>query len=44
MLRADLDAVVAASPVPYHAEQAVAALEVGRHVLSEVTASDRRPR
>jgi predicted dehydrogenase len=27
-----------ASPVPYHAEQAVAALKAGKHVLSEVTA------
>ncbi|MGH2558654.1 MAG: Gfo/Idh/MocA family protein, partial [Thermomicrobiales bacterium] len=29
---------VVASPVPFHAEQAVAALQAGKHVLSEVTA------
>jgi predicted dehydrogenase len=37
-LAADVDAVVIASPVPYHAGQAVAALGAGKHVLSEVTA------
>jgi predicted dehydrogenase len=37
-LNADLDAVVVASPVPFHAEQAVAALKADKHVLSEVTA------
>ncbi len=37
-LNSDIDAVVVASPVPYHAEQAVAALKSGKHVLSEVTA------
>lgn len=37
-LDADIDAVVIASPLPYHAEQAVAALAAGKHVLSEVTA------
>jgi predicted dehydrogenase len=37
-LNADIDAVVVASPVPYHAEQAVAALKANKHVLSEVTA------
>jgi predicted dehydrogenase len=35
-----IDAVVVASPVPYHAQQAVAALSAGKHVLSEVTACD----
>ena len=37
-LDAGFDAVVVASPVPFHAEQAVAALAAGKHVLSEVTA------
>lgn len=37
-LAADFDAVVVASPVPYHARQSIAALEAGKHVLSEVTA------
>jgi predicted dehydrogenase len=35
----DLDAVVIASPAPYHAEQAIAALGAGKHVLSEVPAA-----
>jgi predicted dehydrogenase len=37
-LAADIDAVVVASPVPYHAAQSIAALQAGKHVLSEVTA------
>jgi predicted dehydrogenase len=37
-LNSDIDAVVVASPLPYHAQQAIAALEAGKHVLSEVTA------
>jgi predicted dehydrogenase len=37
-LASDVDAVVLASPVPFHAAQAVAALAAGKHVLSEVTA------
>src|SRR5687767_4468793 len=37
-LNAEIDAVVVASPVPYHASQSIAALNVGKHVLSEVTA------
>src|SRR5689334_11023100 len=37
-LESGIDAVVVASPLPFHAEQAVAALERGLHVLSEVTA------
>jgi len=40
MLQADdIDAVVVASPMPLHAEHTVAALEAGKHVLSEVTAA-----
>jgi predicted dehydrogenase len=37
-LASDVDAVIAASPVHAHAAQAVAALDAGKHVLSEVTA------
>lgn len=37
-LESGIQAVVIASPVPCHAEQAVAALRCGVHVLSEVTA------
>ena len=37
-LKTDIDAVVVASPVPFHARQAIAALNAGKHVLSEVTA------
>lgn len=33
-----VDAVCLATPVPMHARQAIAALEAGKHVLSEVTA------
>lgn len=35
----DIDAVVLATPLQLHARQAVAALEAGKHVLSEVTAA-----
>ena len=38
MLAQDIDAVVIASPAPMHAEHAVAALDAGKHVLSEVPA------
>ncbi|CAN5393712.1 Gfo/Idh/MocA family oxidoreductase [soil metagenome] len=34
----EIDAVCLATPVPFHARQAIAALEAGKHVLSEVTA------
>ncbi len=34
----DVDAVVVASPIPAHAQQCIAALQAGKHVLSEVTA------
>jgi predicted dehydrogenase len=35
-LDADIDLVVVASPMPFHAAQSVAALEAGKHVLCEV--------
>ena len=38
-LQEDLDAVVVATPLPYHAEHVVHALESGKHVLSEVPAA-----
>lgn len=38
MLESDVDAVVIATPMQCHMPQAVAALEAGKHVLSEVTA------
>jgi len=37
-LEHDLDIVVIATPIPVHVRQAIAALELDRHVLSEVTA------
>jgi len=39
LLASDVDAVLLASPMPLHVEQAVQALEAGKHVLSEVTAA-----
>jgi len=41
-LDADIDAVVIASPLPFHAAQSIAALGAGKHVLSEVTACNSR--
>jgi len=38
-LEAPLDVVVVSTPMQYHAEQVIKALESGRHVLSEVTAA-----
>jgi predicted dehydrogenase len=38
MLNDDIDAVVVASPAPMHAEHCIAALNAGKHVLSEVPA------
>ena len=35
----DLDIVVLGTPMPYHADQVVAAIEADCHVLSEVTAA-----
>lgn len=38
MLNSDIDAVVVSTPMQLHVPQAIAALEAGKHVLSEVTA------
>ena len=38
-LDADMDVVVVATPAPAHAAQAVAAMQAGKHVLSEVPAA-----
>lgn len=38
-LESDTDVVVVGTPIQFHAEQAVRALEAGKHVLSEVTAA-----
>lgn len=38
MIESDIDAVVIATPMQCHVPQAIAALEAGKHVLSEVTA------
>ena len=37
--RSELDAVILGTPMPFHAAQAIQALEAGIHVLSEVTAA-----
>ncbi|MEA3402079.1 MAG: Gfo/Idh/MocA family oxidoreductase [Armatimonadota bacterium] len=39
LCRADIDAVVVATPAPVHVAHAVEALEAGKHVLSEVPAA-----
>lgn len=39
LLTSAIDAVVIATPMPLHVPQAIAALEAGKHVLSEVTAA-----
>ena len=38
MLESDIDAVIIATPMQCHVPQAIAAMEAGKHVLSEVTA------
>lgn len=38
MLETDIDAVIIATPMQCHVPQAIAALEAGKHVMSEVTA------
>lgn len=40
MLNADVDIVVLGTPIPFHAEQSIKALDAGKHVLCEVTAAD----
>jgi predicted dehydrogenase len=39
MVAQDLDIIVVATPIELHAEQAIAALEAGKHVLCEQTAA-----
>lgn len=39
-VNADLDIVVLGTPIPFHAEQTITAMEAGKHVLCEVTASN----
>lgn len=38
-VQADLDAVVIATPIEFHKEQSIAAMEAGKHVLCEQTAA-----
>jgi len=38
-LDADIDIVFIGTPIPFHAEEAIKAMEAGKHVLSEVTAA-----
>lgn len=38
MLESDIDAVIVATPMQLHVQQTLAALEAGKHVMSEVTA------
>ncbi|MCS6862760.1 MAG: Gfo/Idh/MocA family oxidoreductase, partial [Abditibacteriales bacterium] len=38
LLNADVDIIVVASPAPLHAQHSIAALEAGKHVISEVPA------
>jgi len=40
-VKADLDIVFLGTPIPVHAEQAIKAMENGKHVLSEVTAANK---
>lgn len=39
-INADLDIVVLGTPIPFHAEQTIKAMEMDKHVLCEVTASN----
>ena len=39
LIESPLDIVVVSTPMQYHAEQVIEALESGKHVLSEVTAA-----
>ena len=38
-LAADMDVVIVATPIAFHAEQTIAAIQSGRHVLCEQTAA-----
>lgn len=39
-LNEDIDIVMIGSPVPFHAQQTIDALDAGKHVLCEITAAD----
>ena len=39
-LASEIDIVVVSSPIPFHANQSIAALNAGKHVLCEVTACE----
>ncbi len=39
-INSDIDIVVLGTPIPYHAEQSIKALDSNKHVLCEVTASN----
>lgn len=39
MVASDIDIIVIGTPIQFHAEQAIQAMEAGKHVLSEVTAA-----
>lgn len=38
--KAEMDIVFIGTPIPYHADQAIKAMESGRHVLCEITAAN----
>ena len=40
LVASDVDIVVLGTPIPFHAEQSILALDAGKHVLCEVTAAD----
>ena len=40
LVASDVDIVVLGTPIPFHAEQSILALDAGKHALCEVTAAD----